>query len=108
MPSAAPAAAAQDIVTTFQNALTNAEQKTGVTATSSWVAQGTYDYILQILVDTTRWPGPAVQGGGTPSPQQIAIGFAAALAQNAGVTTETVAVVPLNPDIKAVAAHSCG
>lgn len=105
---AADAAAQQNIVESFEAEVKNAAARTGVTPASTWVAGGTYDYILEIEIDTANWQGPPAQGGGPPSPQQIAIGFSAALAQAASVSTETVPVFPLEDDIKAVVGHSCG
>lgn len=110
--AAAPAAAApaptSTIMDDFDTAVTNAATQTGVTVSNKWAAQGAYDYILLVTADSAKWPTSAAVPGGPPSPQQIAIGFGAALAQNAGVTTETVSVVTLDAGIRAIALHSCG
>jgi uncharacterized protein with GYD domain len=101
---AAPDASA---VENFAQALTNVEETTGVKATESFVAQGAYDYIVIITVDTTAFPPAPGVDPASVTAQHVALGFAGALSKIAGVTTESVPVVDLTDPTFVGVFHSC-
>jgi hypothetical protein len=102
----AAAPADTTLVEDFQQALANSAAQAGATVDLEMVAQGEYDFIVQITIDTGKYAG-LHPGDGGPTAQHIVLGLTAALSHNAGVTTETVPVVPIAEPRLIAAMHSC-
>jgi hypothetical protein len=109
--SVASAAGAQSRATSVQDfelAARNAAARTGATIDNVWVAQGAYDFIVQVEVDTGQAPALGGPAGAEVTPQHAALALVTALSQNAAVTTETVPVLPAGDDtLQAFVGHSC-
>jgi hypothetical protein len=92
----------------FEAAVNNAAQRTGATISNVWIAQGPYDFIVEVGIDTANTP--AIDGVDTSqvAPQHASLALAAALAQNAAVSTETVPVVAASDGtLQKYVGHSC-
>jgi uncharacterized protein with GYD domain len=94
------------VIDVFAQALQNAADETGSKIVSANIAQGIYDFVVVITVDVDAY-SRLNQDPGTPTPQQVATGMAAALAHNAGVATETLPVMPLDDPLVREVFHSC-
>jgi hypothetical protein len=95
-------------VANFEAEVNNAAGRTGAVVNNVWVAQGPYDFIVQVEIDTDNAPALGNHGGPPVTPQHAALALVAALAQNAAVTTETVPVLPASDTtLKAFVGHSC-
>jgi hypothetical protein len=95
------------VIDVFSQALQNAAAQTGTTIGSANIAQGIYDFAVQITVDVDEYVSLNPSGAGVPTPQQVALGMAAALAHSAGVATETLPIMPLTDPVVADVVHSC-
>lgn len=95
-------------ITNFEAAVNNAAGRTGAVVTNVWIAQGPYDFIVQVEIDTANAPALDVPKGSEVTPQHAAIALVTALAHNAAVTTETVPVLPASDStLQAFVGHSC-
>lgn len=91
----------------FGQALEHATDLAGAVVNQAMVAQGAYDFIVSVTIDLDKYNQDHA-GDGATSALQVALGLAAAVSHNAGVTTETVPVVPLDDQTVVNVAHSCG
>lgn len=91
----------------FAEALTKATDLAAAVVNEQLVAQGAYDFIVSVTIDLDKY-NQANPGVGATSALQVALGLAAAVSHNAGVTTETVPVVQLDDQTVVNVAHSCG
>lgn len=105
--TAGPGAPAPSVAN-FEAEVNNAAGRTGAVVNNVWVAQGSYDFIVQVEIDTDKAPALGNQGGPAVTPQHAALALVAALAQNAAVSTETVPVLPASDGtLQAFVGHSC-
>lgn len=101
--NAAPDSPAIEI---FAQVLNNTAIQSGAKVESKSIAQGLYDFVVEITVDVDAYV-KATGKATRPTTQQIALGIAAALGHNAGVKTETLPVTQLDDPIVADVVHSC-
>lgn len=105
--TAGPGAPAPSVAN-FEAEVNNAAGRTGAVVKNVWVAQGPYDFIVQVEIDSANAPALGNHGGPSVTPQHAAVALVAALAQNAAVTTETVPVLPASDStLQAFVGHSC-
>lgn len=96
-------------VASFEAAANDAAQRTGAaTITKVWIAQGPYDFIVEVAIDTANAPAIGGVDGAQVTPQHAALTLVTALAQAAAVTTETVPVLPADDNtLQQYVGHSC-
>jgi hypothetical protein len=92
----------------FEAAVNNAAQRTGATIANVWIAQGSYDFIVEVGIDTANTPAIDGVDANQVAPQHAALALAAALSQNAAVSTETIPVVTAGDGtLQKYVGHSC-
>lgn len=105
-----PSAAGEspDVLGNFHDSLHEIAEHNGVTVNNAFAAQGSHDFVVDVSVDPEKFAaahkGKNVAGA---RPEHIALGFAGALAQKAGVATQTLPVMPLDNEIFRRVFHTC-
>jgi uncharacterized protein with GYD domain len=95
----------------FVTALNDAVQRTGSRVRSTYAAQGAYDFIVDVTIDPEKYVSrnPHMTNPSGVTAQQVAVGFAGALANGAQTrfSTETVPVVSVKDKSFIDVYHSC-
>jgi uncharacterized protein with GYD domain len=104
-------AGAGTVMEDFVTALNDAVQRTGSRVRSTYAAQGAYDFIVDVTIDPEQYAArnPGVVDTSGVTAQQVAVGFAGALANGARTrfSTETVPVVSVKDRSFIAVYHSC-
>lgn len=92
----------------FEAAVEHAAERTGAAIGNVWIAQGPYDFVVEIAIDTANTPAIDGVDRAQVTPQHAALALVAALSQTAAVATQTVPVVAAgDATLQKYVGHSC-